>query len=199
VTFLRQIRAHKWIAARALLTGWSLWILSLVLFFPFISSYFFVREVPKPYPVNRPFQSPDFFARGVSVSFSLSDPIGSASSVMWLPIAAPRGINERGLADAATFTFGIVLPLIVAAVCGWVVAFVHRDRQRLAVLLFAASIILINLLFFGRLFANVGSRAAYEFAGPLALYVSASVAGILFGGGLLRPSSKRKNEGRPTE
>ena len=67
----------------ALLTGWSLWILSLVWFFPFVSHYFFAFKFPKPYPVTRPFASPDFFAKGLGIAFSLSDPIGSASSVMW--------------------------------------------------------------------------------------------------------------------
>src|SRR5262245_49342566 len=186
MTVSTEIRAHKWIALRALLTGWVLWIFSLVWFFPFASSYFFDFEVPKPYPVNRPFASPDFHARGLGVAFSLSDPIGSASSVMWMPIAAPIGINQRGLWDFATLLFGIVMPFIVAAVCGWIVARLHRSQKRAAVLLFAGSILLVNLMFFARFAANVGSRAAYGFAGPLALYVIASVAGILLGGGLLR-------------
>ena len=51
MTFFSEIRAHKWIAARALMTGWGLWILILVWFFPFVSRYFFIYKVPKPYPV----------------------------------------------------------------------------------------------------------------------------------------------------
>jgi len=171
MTVFREIRSHKWIAARALLTGWVLWILSLVWFFPFVSRYLFNFKVPKPYPVTSPFASPDFFSRGLGVAFSLSDPIGSASSVMWMPIGAPRGINQRGLADVGTFMFGIVLPFIVAVVCGWVVTRFHRKQQRAAVLLFAGSILLMNILLFARFAVNVGSRAAYAFAGPLSLYV----------------------------
>src|SRR5215510_3205594 len=68
MTFFSEIRAHKWIAARALLTGWGLWILSLEWFFPFISRYFFVYKTPKPFEVTSPFASPDFFVRGVGVS-----------------------------------------------------------------------------------------------------------------------------------
>jgi len=192
MTVFREIRSHKWIAARALLTGWVLWILSLVWFFPFVSRYLFNFKVPKPYPVTSPFASPDFFARGLGVAFSLRDPIGSASSVMWMPIAAPRGINQRGLADVGTFMFGIVLPFIVAVVCGWVVTRFHRKQQRAAVLLFAGSILLMNILLFARFAVNVGSRAAYAFAGPLSLYVLASVGGILLGG-LLCLSSRREN------
>jgi len=95
MTVFREIRSHKWIAARALLTGWGLWILSLVWFFPFV-------------------------------------------------------------------------------------------------LLFAGSIPLMNILLFARFAVNVGSRAAYAFAGPLSLYVLASVGGILLGG-LLCLSFKREN------
>jgi hypothetical protein len=182
MTVFTEIRSHKWMVARALLISWGLWILSLAWFFPFISGYFFNFKAPKPYPVTSPFASPDFVARGVSVYISLSDPIGSATSVMWLPIAAPRGISDRGLADVRTFLFGIVLPLIVAVVCGWVVARFHRKQQRAAVLLFAGSILLMNVLLFARFAVNVGSSAAYAFAGPLSLYVLASVAGILLGG-----------------
>jgi len=192
MTVFREIRSHKWIAARALLTGWVLWILSLVWFFPFVSRYLFNFKVPKPYPVTSPFASPDFFSRGLGVAFSLSDPIGSASSVMWMPIGAPRGINQRGLADVGTFMFGIVLPFIVAVVCGWVVTRFHRKQQRAAVLLFAGSILLMNILLFARFAVNVGSRAAYAFAGPLSLYILTSVGGILLGG-LLCLSSKREN------
>ena len=196
MTFFREIRAHKWTAARALLTGWGLWILSLVWLFPFVSGYLFVYKVPKPYPVG-PFASPDFSARGLAVSYSLSDPIGSAASVLWMPIAAPRGISQNGLADANTFIFGIVLPFVVAAVCGWVVARFHRKQQRAAVFLFACSMLLMNLLLFARHLAIVGADVALAFAGPIALYVLALVTGILLGGELLRLSSKRETGRTP--
>src|SRR5215510_9979174 len=89
MTFFTEIRAHKWIAARALLTGWALWILSLMWFFPFVSRYFFVYKTPKPFVVTSPYASPDFFVRGVGVSFSLSEPISSTASLIWMPIGAP--------------------------------------------------------------------------------------------------------------
>jgi hypothetical protein len=186
LTFFSEIRAHKWSVVRALLTGWFLWILGLVWFFPFASYYFFVYQVPKPYPVTSPFNSPDFFARGIALSFSLDDPIGSGVSVLWMPIAGPRGISPHGLADIRTFTFGIVLPFIVAAICGWVVARLHRQQQRSAILLFAGSMFLLNVLFFVRHVAIVGAKVAYGFVGPLSLYVFATVMGILLGGKLSR-------------
>ena len=89
---------------------------------------------------------------------------------------------------------------IVAAVCGWVVARFHRKQQRAAVLLFAGSMLLMNLLLFARHVAIVGARVAYAFVGPLSFYVLASVMGILLGGELLRLSSKRENrEGRTAD
>src|SRR5438093_180490 len=48
VGLFREIRTHKRIAARALLTGWTVWILSLMWFFPFISPYFFGNGLGVP-------------------------------------------------------------------------------------------------------------------------------------------------------
>jgi hypothetical protein len=185
---ISEVRKHKWIAARALLTGWALWIISLVWLFPYVSNYLFVYKVPKPYPVG-PLASPDFFGRGLGVSFSLSDPVSSAASVLWMPIAAPRQISEHGLADPNTFIFGLVLPFIVAAVCGGIVALFHREHRRMAVFAFAGSMLLLNILFFVRHIAIVGINVAYMFLGPLSLYVAASVSGGLLGGRLIRRKS----------
>ena len=41
VSFFRNIRVHKWAAARALLIGWLLWILYVTTIFPLITPYFF--------------------------------------------------------------------------------------------------------------------------------------------------------------
>jgi hypothetical protein len=188
VMFIQEVRKHRWIAARAVFTGWVLWIISLVWLFPFASNYLFIYKVPKPYAVG-PLASPDFFGRGLGVSFSLSDPISSAASVLWMPIAAPRQISEHGLADPNTFIFGLVLPFIVAAVCGWVVARFHHEYRRMAVFAFAASMLLVNILLFARHVAIVGMSVAYMFLGPLSLYVAASVGGSLLGGRLVRRKS----------
>jgi hypothetical protein len=164
-------------------------------FFPFVSGYFFVYKTPKPFEVTSPYASPNFFARGVGVSFSLSEPISSTASLIWMPIAAPMGIDQRGLADIRNFTFGILLPFIVAAVCGWLVARFHR-KQTAPVLLFAGSVLLVNVLFFARHVAIVGSSAAHAFFGPLSLYVLATVAGILFAGTLLGKARTHIDQGR---
>jgi hypothetical protein len=65
---------------------------------------------------------------------------------------------------------------------------VHRDLAPL----FAASILLVNLLLIGPFFSFVGPRA-YDFVGPLAAYAAASVLGILLGGSL------RRDKARPQE
>jgi hypothetical protein len=201
MTFFREVRAHKWTATRALLTGWGVWILSLMWFFPFVEPYFFgISKVPKPYPVSRPVQSPDFSVNHYGASFSLDHFISSVSSFLWMPVGSRMGSTPRGLRDVPTFLFGIVLPLIVAGVCGWLVSRFHRSQQRAAVLLFASSILLTYLLLFAHFAVNVGSSAASAFVGPLSLYIIASVAGILLGGGFLRLFSKRESpEGRPAD
>src|SRR5262249_50464051 len=129
VSFFREVRAHKRIAASALMTGWGVWIFSLVWFFPVVSPY--------------------FFGNGLTVPFSPGHLIGTASSVLWMPVGAPLGVNQGGLRDVPTFVFGIVLPLIIAAICGRLVARFHRDQQRAAVLLFGSSILLMDVLLFG--------------------------------------------------
>jgi hypothetical protein len=188
VALFREVRAHKRMSGRALLTGWGLWFFCLLWFFPFASTYFFPpRIVPKPPRVFSPFESPNFYVGGgMAASFSFDDPIGSASSVLWMPVGAPLAGSYR---DVSKIGFGFVLPLIVAGICGWLVARFHRDLKRAAVLLFAGSMLLVYLLLFGRFALLVGGLAGM-LAGPLAVYVVLSTAGVLLGGGLLAEPAK---------
>ena len=182
-------------AARALLTGWVLWFSSLLWLFPHVSRYFFpVRQIPKPFEITSPAQSPNFNVSGVGVSISWSNPIDSLASVLWLPVAAPRGIYETGLSDPGTFMFGIVLPFVVAVVCGGVVALFHRRLKRESVFLFAATIALVNLLLFVRFAVTVSGAAAYALARPLWFYIAISVIGILLGGELIPSISQREGK-----
>jgi len=153
VSFFKEIRGHKRIAARALLTGWVMWILCGKSIFPLVSPFFF-----------------------------------GAWTVMWMPV-----LGQVGLARPfyLIFTaFANALPLIVGAMCGWLVARFHRNQQTAVVLLFAGSILLMDLLLFGPFILNVKPAVAYHFVGPVAANVAASVLGILLGGGLLRYRSK---------
>ena len=100
-------------------------------------------------------------------------------------------LGQAGLARPFyPFVFAVALPLIVGAMCGWLVARFHRDQQTGVVLLFAGAILLMDLLLFGPFILTVEPRMAYPFVGPLAANVAASVLGILLGGGLLRNKSK---------
>ncbi len=156
VSFVREIRGHKWIAARALLTGWSLWILCGISILPVVSPFFF-----------------------------------GAWGVMWNPLLG-GGILARPLDNSAEFralypfAFGVAFPLIVGALCGWLVARFHRGHQTAVVLLFAGSIFLIDVLFFGRFVLFIAPPEAHAFFGPVTANVAASVLGIVLGGGLLR-------------
>src|SRR6266581_2884708 len=55
ISFFKEIRGHKWIAARALLTGWALWTVYVTTIFPLLTPY--------------------FIGGGFGVAITLSDPI----------------------------------------------------------------------------------------------------------------------------
>src|SRR5215471_18597083 len=77
-------------------------------------------------------------------------------------------------------------PFIVGAICGWFVARrLHRDQQTAAVLLFAGSILLVDLLLYAPFISTVGPYVGYSVFMPLLADVAASLLGILLGGGLL--------------
>jgi len=179
VSFFREIRAHKVTAAKALLTGWVLWILGGMLIFPVA-----------------------FYGTNVGFEFEPSHPIGSLWSFMWMPVLGP-------VSSYWSFPLAVALPLIVGLVCGWLVgrweicaqrqplsirmSRVQRDQQTGVVLLFAGSILLLNLLLAGPFVLTVGSQVAYIFSGLLAANVAASVVGVLFGGGLFGDRSRIAN------
>jgi len=169
VSLFKEIRGHKRIAARALLTGWAMWILFVTWIFPLVSPFFF----------------------GVSFGVDLMhprQPIQVAWSVLWAPV-----LGQASLARPFSYVFAVALPLLAWAVCGWLVARFHREQQTSVVLLFAGSILLTALLLFGPFILTVEPRAAYLFVGPLAANVAASVLGIVLGGGLLRDRSTVSN------
>jgi len=160
VSLFREIRAHQGIAARALLTGWVTWILCGSLIFPAV-----------------------FFGTNMGVAVSWGHPIGSLWSFMWMPVL---GTYTARPFYPLVFAAAITLPLLVGAMCGWLVSRIYRDQQASVVLLFAGSIFLTDLLLFGSFVLTVGTPVAYLLAGPLAANVAASILGILLGSGLLR-------------
>jgi hypothetical protein len=153
VTLFKEIRGHKWIAARALLTGWGIWVLCGVSILRIVSPFFF-----------------------------------GAWGVMWNP-ALGGGVLARPLDNSAEFphvypfVFAVAFPLMVGAMSGWLVARFHRVQQTSVVLLFAGSILLMDLVLLVPL-VLFAPPAAYAFIGPLAANVASSVLGILLGGGL---------------
>ena len=166
VSLFTEVRGQKRVAARALLIGWSMWIVGGMLIFPLA-----------------------FYGTNLGFDFEPSHPIGSAWSFMWMPVLGPANFPR-----SFYLAFAIGLPLIVGAMCGWLVARLHRDLQTVVVLLFAGSILLADLLLFGPFALTVGSSTASIFLGPLAANVAASVAGILLGGGLFREKSKTSSD-----
>jgi hypothetical protein len=193
VSLFKELRDHAWIAAASVMTGWVLWYLSVVTIFSGLSNF--------------------FFGMGMGVDIEPSHPIGTAWSILWAPVGIPAGVNQP-----FSYVYSILLPLIVWAICAWMVRAsagvyfdrledgnlegtrlsirIHGNRQNGVVLLFAASTLLLNLLLIGPFILNyqqyaLGPSTAwlYSYVGHLAMNVTASMVGILIGGGLLRDRS----------
>ena len=107
VSFFKEIRGHKATGAWALLMGWGLWTLYMLWIVPLITPYF-------------------LGIKNVGVAIVPSDPIGTT----WTILTAPVGFH-LGFQRPFSFVFAVALPLIVWALCGWLVsvaANVHVDR-----------------------------------------------------------------------
>jgi hypothetical protein len=195
VSFFREIRVHKWKAARSVLTGWFLWYLCVITIFSGLSH--------------------SFFGANIGPAIEPMHPIGTAWTFLWAPVGIPASIFAP-----FSFVYSVVLPFFAWAMCSGFVTVAanlhferdetgishgptlgfHRDRQTAVVLLFAGSTLLLNLLLIGPFILHIqqqvhGPAPAYldVFIGHLAANVAASVLGILFGGillgGLLRDKS----------
>jgi len=152
-------RITPWIAARALLTGWGLW------------TVFILWILPR------------FIGGNIGVAIVPSDPIGT----VWTILTAPIGIQlALGRPFSLFLAFG--LPLIVWALSGWLVAVLHRGHRPIVVLLFAGSVLLVNLLI-GTYVLWTGFVPAIS-APRVAASVAAAMAGILLGGILVRVRSR---------
>ena len=186
VSFFRDIRAHKWSVAKALMTGWVLWILAASLIFPIVSY--------DPYA--------DENAPQVSYHVIWSDRY-SVMGFMTLPAVRAVFHPKGPWSIPAAFLFAIALPAAVGALSAWLaarwqvcvqanpatlrLARVDRDRRTSVVLLFAGSVLFANLLPFTFMF-GFGLQIAF-LAPLLTVNATASVMGILLGGGLFRDRS----------
>lgn len=159
VSFFKEIREHKIIAASALLTGWGMWA-------------FYVTWI-------LPLLTPFFLDDALGLSIQASDPVGTAWSAFWAPV-----LIQANRARPFSFVFAVALPFIVWMLCGWLVAGLHRGQKTSVVLLFAGSILLMDLVLAGPFVSRVGSAVALLFAGRLAANTAAAVVGILIGGKL---------------
>jgi hypothetical protein len=184
VSFFRDIRAHKWMVAQALMTGWGLWILAANLIFPIVN--------------YNPYTTPN--ASRVSFHVVWSDP-RSVIAFTTLPAIGAAFHPKGPWSTPVAFLFALALPAVVGVVSGWLAAHwqvciqadpatlrlarVHQDRKTSVVLLFAGSVLLMNLLPFTFLF----DRHIVFLVPLLTLNAAASVVGILLGGGLFRDRS----------
>jgi hypothetical protein len=186
ISAFREARGHKWMAARAVATGLFVWVLFVGGLYPILASSYIGSNV-------------------MEGTYTIPT-IATASYVLWAPVALSAVSPKPSSPIVFLLWIQIVLPLIVWAICGWIVArvdirpdlrhgwyrpqkasglrlsiHVHRDL----VIVFACSILLLHLLLFVR-YASLVGPAANGFLGPLAAYATASVAAILVGGSLDR-------------
>jgi hypothetical protein len=179
VSAFAEVRAHKGVAVRALVTGFALWTGFVVILYPSFTTSF-------------------FGGNAVGVEIQPLHPIGSAWSVLWAPVLL--GASSRPSSPASFLLWiQIVVPFIAWAICGWIVARVDlkldpqkssgaklgcRFRPEL-VLLFASSILLLNFVLIGRFIMTVGP-IAYRFLAPLAANAVAAALAVLLGGSFRR-------------
>jgi hypothetical protein len=163
VSLFKEIRGHKWIGARALLTGWTMWILCGVSIPHLVQLFFFGEWMAWFNPV---------IGGGI-----LAHPLSK-----W---AEYRHVT--------TFVLEVPLPLLVGAMCGWLVARFHRDQRTGMVLLFAGSVLLMNLYYFGQFLFYAKTSTISPFAWSLAINAFVALPGILLGGGLFRDHSRKVN------
>jgi hypothetical protein len=188
VSVYKEVLSHKRIAARAVVTGWAIWTFFIVMIYPL-------------------FTTPFFGGNMVGAEIQPLHPIGSAWSVLWAPVLLPAGLRPSSPLVFMVW-IQIALPFLIWMLCGWIVARVdvgidpkksfgpklivhfHRDLA----LLFASSILLLNILLAGPFLSFVGA-SAYRFIGPLAANVVASVFAILLGGSLRRNKNEEPSVG----
>jgi len=197
VSLFKELRDHAWIAAASVLTGWVLWYLGVITIFSGLTDFFFGMDL--------------------GVAFEPSHPIGTAWSILWAPVGFAASSNQP-----FSYVFAVLLPLIVWAICARMVrgaagiSFdrledgnlegtrlairIHANRQKGIVLLFAVSTLLLNLILIGPFIFSFLQNASgtstawlYSYVGHLAMHVTASILGILIGGGLLRDRSTVAN------
>src|SRR5262245_53777074 len=107
VSFFRDIRAHKWTVAKALMNGWVLWVIAASLIFPLV------------------FYDPSADANAPQVGYQLvlSDP-RSWIGFMTVPAIGPTvHWKDPGSTNAlAAFLFAMAVPAVVGAISGWLAA-----------------------------------------------------------------------------
>ena len=166
VSVFKEVRSHKRIAARAMLIGWAIWTIFAVM--------------------NNPLFFASFFRGNMAgVEIQARHPVGIWAFLVWVQVA---------------------LPFLIKMLIGWIVVRVdvgieptkslgpklivrfHRDL----VLLFAASVLLLNILVVG-LLLSVADARGYPLIRPLAANAAVSVFAVLLGGSLRRSKNEESS------
>jgi hypothetical protein len=172
VSALREVRGHKWLAVRAVVVAFVLWTM-------FIGS-----ELTLSY----------FLPPGPQVSLdlvqALRHPILGWSAVLYQPVV--KGfVSEHSNPVVFVLWIQILLPLLVWATIGWIVARIDiRSYRRDLVVVFAGWMVVVHLVLIGPAIRYIVGIGASHLVVPVAAYAVASIAAILLGGSLHRPKSE---------
>lgn len=173
VSALREVRGHKWLAVRAVVVAFVLWTV-------FVGS-----ELTLSY----------FLPPGPHPSFDLVQasrhPIGGAGALLYEPVF--KGfVLEHSNPVVFVLWIQILLPLLVWAMIGWIVARVDiRSYRRDLVVAFACWMVVVHLLLIGPMISYMVGVGASHLVIPSVAYAVLSIAAILLGGSLHRPKSER--------
>jgi predicted membrane-bound mannosyltransferase len=173
VSALREVRGHKWLAVRAVVVAFVVWT-------AFIGS-----ELTLSY----------FLPPGPHPSFDLvqasRQPIGGAGALLYEPVF--KGfLLEHSNPVVFVLWIQILLPLMVWALIGWIVARVDiRNYRRDLVVIFACWMAVVHLVLIGPAISYMVGLGASHLVIPIAAYAATSIAAILLGGSLHRPQSER--------
>jgi hypothetical protein len=174
ISALREARGHKLLVVRAFVVGFVLWAI-------FIASDLTVSYFVPPGPQV-----------SIDLVQALQHPIaGGWSAVLYQPVF--KGfVVEHSNPVVFVLWIQILLPLLVWAMIGWIVARVDIGRYRCdLVVVFACWMAVVHLLLIGPAISHMVVTGTSHLVIPAVAYAVTSIAAILLGGSLHRPKSER--------
>jgi hypothetical protein len=179
VSAFREVREHKWMVVKAVVVALVVW------------TFFVGSELTLSY----------FLPPGPHPSFDLAQ--ASRHGAVWALLYEPvfKGLHLRPRNPVAfVLWIQILLPLMVWAMIGWIVARVdirldppklRMHYRRDMVIVFACWMLLVHLLLIGPAIRYMVGVGASHLVIPVVAYAVSSIGAILLGGSLHRPKTTK--------